>query len=178
MDTDTANQTATSPGVCVEAGSRSKQPRARARHERGQALIEFAIVLPVLLTLVFGVITFGITLNNYMMLTSATSVGAQLLSISRDQTTDPCQTTAQAVYNAAPLLAQANLKFTIVLWQTPSTSITEVNNVANPSCSGGKSDLTQSQSAQVTVTYPCNLSFIGFSMANCNLTAKTTEVVQ
>jgi Flp pilus assembly protein TadG len=42
-----------------------------AKNESGQAMVEFAIILPILLVLVFGIIQFGITFNNYMTLTDA-----------------------------------------------------------------------------------------------------------
>lgn len=166
------SQTGASPGVRVEARSSGKQ--ARARDEQGQALLEFAFVLPVLLTLLLGVIVFGLALQNYLSLTNATNLSAQLLSMSRGQTLDPCQTTSQAVYAAAPNLIQANLKFTIVLNGTTVT-----NNQKAPSCSGGQQYLVASQNAQVTVTYPCNLNFFLFNPApGCTLTAQTTEIVQ
>jgi Flp pilus assembly protein TadG len=173
------SQAAASPGVRVEARSSGKQALARARDEQGQTLLEFALVLPALLTLLLGVIVFGLAFNNYLTLTNATTIGAQLLSISRGQTTDPCQTTSQAVYAAAPNLTQANLKFTIVL---NGTSV--ANNVATPSCpangTGGTGlQLAAGQSAAVKVTYPCNLNFFLFNPApGCTLTAQTTEAVQ
>jgi len=174
MDMHIGSQTAASPGVRVEARSSGKQALACARDEQGQALLEFAFVLPVLLTLLLGVIVFGLALHNYLTLTNATNLGAQLLSMSRGQTLDPCQTTSQAVYAAAPNLIPANLKFTIVL---NGTSVT--TNQATPSCSGGQQYLAASQNAQVTVTYPCNLNFFIFNPApGCTLTAQTTEIVQ
>jgi Flp pilus assembly protein TadG len=168
------NATAISSGVRVGARSGARQMLAHARDERGQALLEFALILPLLLTLLLGIVMFGIVFNQYLTLTNATATGAQLLSISRGQTTDPCQTTSQAVYAAAPTLTQANLKFTIVLNGT-----TVANNVATPSCSTGGQYLVASRSAQVTVTYPCTLKFFGFNPpSNCILTAQTTEIVQ
>lgn len=174
MDMHIRSQAAASPGVRVEARSSGKRVRARARDEQGQALLEFAFVLPVLLTLLLGMIVFGLTLHNYMVLTNATNLGAQLVSMSRGQTTDPCQTTVQAVYAAAPSLVQANLKFNIVLNGT-----LVANNAAAPSCSGGQQYLVESQTAQVMVTYPCDLRFFIFNPApNCTLTAQTTEIIQ
>ena len=40
--------------------------RLRAGDERGATLVEFAIVLPVLMTLIFGVVEFGIVFNDYI----------------------------------------------------------------------------------------------------------------
>ena len=109
-------------------------------------------------------------LNNYLVLTDATAVGARVLSISRGQTTDPCAATATAVGAAAPNLKTANLKFSFVLNGTAYSGAT---------CSGAQTNLVEAQTAQVTVTYPCNLKFLGFNPApSCTLTAQTTERVQ
>src|SRR4051794_30159907 len=55
----------------------------RTRKEDGQAMVEFAIVLPILVVLVFGIIEFGITLNHYLTLTDAVRAGARQASVSR-----------------------------------------------------------------------------------------------
>jgi Flp pilus assembly protein TadG len=138
--------------------------------QRGQSTVELALALPLLLTLLIGAVEFGVAFNNELALTFATTAGGQLLSISRGQTTDPCHTASQAVYSAAPNLNQSNLNFTITLGGHSFTS---------PSCSGQQDYLVQSQSAQVTVTYPCNLQLFGFNPApNCALSAQTTVLIQ
>jgi len=183
MDIHMGSQTAVSPGLHGEARAEDRvgawssgnPTLGRARGEQGQALIEFALILPLLLTLVLGGVTFGIALNNYLTLTNATAMGAQALSISRGQTTDPCTTASGAVYGGAPNLTPANLKFTIVL----NGKTVAGPNQAAPSCSGDQTDLVESQPAQVTVTYPCNLNFFGYKPApGCTLTAKVTEAIQ
>jgi Flp pilus assembly protein TadG len=169
MDMHLGSQTAASPGVPVEGRSSGKQALAHAREEQGQALLEFAFVLPVLLILLLGVIVFGIAFNNYLTLTNATNIGAQLLVISPG-TADPCQVTSNAVIAAAPNLTPANLTFTIVLGGQHSYTGT--------SCTAGAPYLVAGQTAAVTVTYPCNLKFFGFNPASgCTLTAQTTEVI-
>jgi Flp pilus assembly protein TadG len=158
------------PAVRIATEPRLDRALARARDEEGQSLLEFAYVVPVLLTFVFGIIVFGVALNNYLVLADATSVGARVLSISRGQTTDPCAQTVEAVEGAAPRLTTGNLKFSFVLNGTAYSGL---------SCSGAQMNLVQAQNAQVTVTYPCNLKFFGFNPApNCTLTAQTTERVQ
>jgi Flp pilus assembly protein TadG len=141
---------------------------------KGQAAVEFALALPLLLMILTATLIIGVALYNDLQLTFATTTGGQLLSISRGQTTDPCKTTSQAVYQAAPYLNPSNLKFTIVLGGTTVTS-----NSANPSCSGSQQYLVENQSAQVTATYPCNLKIFGFTPAgSCVLTAQTTVMIQ
>ena len=53
------------------------------KRESGQAMVEFAIVLPVLLVLVFGIIQFGIVFNHYLTLTDAVRAGARQAAVSR-----------------------------------------------------------------------------------------------
>lgn len=50
----------------------------RARGERGAALVEFALVLPLLMLFVFGVIEFGGTYNNFISLRNGVREGARL----------------------------------------------------------------------------------------------------
>src|ERR1043166_7565747 len=58
--------------------------RIQIRNEQGQAMTEFALVLPVLALLLFAVIQFGIVFNNYVTLTDATRAGARKAAVSRD----------------------------------------------------------------------------------------------
>lgn len=49
--------------------------------ESGQALTEFAVVMPVLFILIFAIVEGGLTLNNYLRLTDAVRVAARAASI-------------------------------------------------------------------------------------------------
>jgi Flp pilus assembly protein TadG len=142
--------------------------------ERGQSAAEFALVAPVALLLLLAIVEFGIAFNNFTALTFATNTGTQALSFSRGQTTDPCQLTSQAVYSAAPQLTQSNLKFTILLGTNSVAS-----GAANPTCSGSQQYLVQSSTAKVTVTYPCNISIMGYNpVPGCALSASTAVLIQ
>jgi Flp pilus assembly protein TadG len=174
IDMRRGSRSAASPGVRVETRSSDKQARGRARYERGQAAVEFALVLPLMLTVFVAVLLFGIAFDNDEALTFATSSSAQLLSISRGQTTDPCQTVSQAVYSAAPQLKQSSIFFTIVL-----NGNTVVANKAQPTCASATTDMVSSTNAQVTATYPCNINIFGLHPApSCTLAAQTTVLVQ
>ena len=48
-----------------------------AQSQKGSVLVEFALILPVFLTLLFGVVTFSIALYNKTVLTMATREGAR-----------------------------------------------------------------------------------------------------
>jgi len=170
------NEQGAPAAACVEAFPKCTQARRHARNEKGQAIIEFAFIMPVLLTLVFGVITFGIALNNYLVLTNATNISAQQLAVSRGQTTDPCNTSTQAFYSAAPNLNQNSLAFSYVL---NGSSYSGTSCSSTSTTSGAAGNLVSGQTARITVTYPCNLKFFGFNPASgCTLTAQVSEVIQ
>jgi hypothetical protein len=51
------------------------------RGEKAQSLVEFAVVVPMFLILVFGVVDFGLGLRAYISLTSATREGARYAAV-------------------------------------------------------------------------------------------------
>lgn len=53
-----------------------------ARGERGAAAVEFALIVPVLLSILFGIIDFGFAINRYTMLNNATREGVRAASLS------------------------------------------------------------------------------------------------
>jgi hypothetical protein len=63
-------------------------PRSRGaskrRSERGQSLVEFAFVIPLLVILVFGIIDFGMALRAYITVTQATREGARYASVGNE----------------------------------------------------------------------------------------------
>lgn len=48
------------------------------RNEQGQAVVEMALVLPVLLLILFGIVEFGRVFNAYLVVTQAAREGARL----------------------------------------------------------------------------------------------------
>lgn len=149
--------------------------RSFRKADDGQALVELAICLPMLLFIVMGICTFGIAINNYISLTSATSSGTRALSVNRGNTSDPCQTLSSTVSSAAPLLKSASLTYSLTLTPYGGTAAT----YTGTSCAGATSNLSASATAKVTVTYPCTLIVMNQNFAaNCKLTAVDTELVQ
>ena len=144
--------------------------------EDGQSLLEFAFVLPVFLIVVTGIFTFGVAFNNWLMMTEATSAGARSVAISRGQTLDPCQTAVQAFEGAAPNLNPANLTFSFLF---NGIAASGVSCSSSSSTTGYAGDLVQGQNVQVNVSYPCNLQVFRTNyIANCQLHAQTTELIQ
>ena len=142
----------------------------------GQSLVEFALCLPILLVIVTGVLSFGIAINNFLLLTDGTNVAARQLAISRGNTTDPCALTSTALTTAAPTLKAASFSLTLVLNGTTYTG----NSCSSASTStGAAGNMVQGTTAKVTATYPCSLTLYGVSIASsCTLAAQTAELVQ
>lgn len=183
-----SGKTSASPGKRVEPRSAAKKILAHFRGDRGQSLVEFALVFPLLITVVMAIVVFGAAYGNYQTLTNAAAAGAQALSISRGNTTNPCTTVTSPAFGVSPYLSQSNLKFTIII-SPPSgssgTTYTLANNQASPTCqannttSAPATDVQQYYNASVTITYPCQLSIFGVNFApNCLLTAQTSEAIQ
>lgn len=84
--------------------------RQSIRAERGQTMVEFAMVLPILCLLLFGVIQFGLIFNNYVTLTDAVRAGARKAAVSRHLgAAGATDATRQAVYDAATDLDKTKL---------------------------------------------------------------------
>ncbi len=83
----------------------------KIKREQGQTMAEFTFVLPILVALVFGIIQFGITFNNYVTLTDAARAGARKAVVSRDDS-DPAGECADQVRSSASDLTQASLTVT------------------------------------------------------------------
>lgn len=178
------NYTAVVPG----AGFKKRSLRERIRvclgvtSDEGQSLLEFALCAPILLLIVTGISTFGLALNNYLVMTNAVGTSVQNLAMSRGNTLDPCHDTASAFVNASPNLNSSKLKFSFVL---NGVSYGTYTGLSASTCSSGSTstgaagNLKEGQSVQVTVSYPCNLSVYGRNyLSSCNLLVQTAEIVQ
>lgn len=53
----------------------------RCRNDRGAAAVEFALVVPILLTLVFGIVDFGLAINRYAVVNNAAREGVREASL-------------------------------------------------------------------------------------------------
>ena len=128
--------------------------RIQIRNEQGQAMTEFALVLPVLALILFAVIQFGIVFNNYVTLTDATRAGARKAAVSRDDPNRDADVMA-AVQNSASDLDGSKLSV------SPPTSTWNSGD-----------DVT------VTASYPYSISLLGLVVKSGRLSRTTTERVE
>jgi len=57
------------------------QIRKGLRSERGASTVEFALLLPVLVLLLFGIFEFGLAYNSYLAVTHAAREGARMAAV-------------------------------------------------------------------------------------------------
>jgi len=55
--------------------------KSKLRNEKGASAVEFALVVPIFLMLVFGIFQFGIAFNNWIALTHAAREGVRLAAV-------------------------------------------------------------------------------------------------
>jgi Flp pilus assembly protein TadG len=80
------------------------QAKEHAQSQKGSVMVEFALILPMFLLLLFGVITFSIALYNKTVLTMATREGARAGAIR-----DPNSSSTDRAQTAALNVCQNNL---------------------------------------------------------------------
>lgn len=58
-----------------------QKSKSKLRNEKGTSAIEFALVLPIFVSIVFGIFQFGIAFNNWIAITHAAREGARLAAV-------------------------------------------------------------------------------------------------
>jgi Flp pilus assembly protein TadG len=116
-------------------------------------MTEFALVLPVLAVLLFGIIQFGIVFNNYVTLTDAVRAGARKGAVGRFAAS-PVSDVQTAVKSSAGGLNQGQLNISVTSSWAPGSDVS------------------------VTATYPYSISLLGMVVKSGRLSSKTTERVE
>lgn len=70
--------------------------REKIRSERGAAMVEFALILPLILLLLFGVIEFGRAYNVKVQLTGAAREGARVVALGGNEAASDARVVAAA----------------------------------------------------------------------------------
>ena len=124
------------------------------RSQEGQALVEFALVAPLLFLILFGIVQYGMAFKDSITLSDAVRTGARQATVSRNAP-DPIATTKASVIGAASDLDTSKLNVTVTAppWQ-PGATVT------------------------VTATYPYSINLLGIVVASGDLKSSTTERVE
>jgi Flp pilus assembly protein TadG len=120
--------------------------------QKGQSVTEFALALPILALLLFAVIQFGITFNNYVTLTDATRAGARKGAVAR-RLPNPNAACVKAVQDSATDLKNGLQVTCTSTWQ-PGVDV------------------------KVNATYPYQISLLGLVVKSGQLSSTTTERVE
>lgn len=124
-----------------------------ARRNEGQAMVEFAIVLPVLLLLVLAIAQFGITFHNYLTLADAVRATARQAAVARELED------REGRIDARMLAASASLEVSELDYTVTSSWV-------------------QGEDVTVSATYPYEISILGLVVKSGLLTSATTERVE
>ena len=84
------------------------------RKKEGQAMVEFALVLPILILILFGIFEFGMIFNSYLTINAASREGARVASVGADDAE-----IASTVVNFTPTLDSSNISVAV----TPDDTI-------------------------------------------------------
>lgn len=123
----------------------------RAHRTRGQAMVEFTLILPLLLLLILGIYQFGQTYADYIQVTNAARDGGRKALVSRSDASGVADVISTAK-NATWWLDKNQMGVSVSPGQPWTTG----------------------QNVTVTVTYPYNINLLGFVVASGTLKSTTT----
>lgn len=126
--------------------------RNELRSDDGQALVEMAMVLPILIAVVLGIAQFGVAYNNYVTLTDATRAGARKAAVSRFVGDAGASAVATVKSSATNLTAsKLSVSVTSTNWTVPGSDVT------------------------VTASYPYSINILGWTVKSGDLTSTQKE---
>ncbi len=172
----------------LTTSNRFLNPAHRANHwraERGQAIVEFALVMPILIILLFGVVFFAMAFNLQMALNGAVREGARTWASSRANTS-PCCTACTTICdptsgnsgfqkNVVPLVRKYvtdngydgdNIIFEVVQVSQTDLPPEQWNQIED-----GAEDATK---VKLVISYPFYLPTLGFNIELVHLRAQST----
>jgi Flp pilus assembly protein TadG len=130
--------------------------KRRIREQQGQTMTEFALVLPIFVTLLFAIIQFGIAFNNYVTLTDAARAGARKGAVSRFDS-DPAATCQNFVKASAGDLTPGSITVT---------------------CSASGGSWSPGNDVTVDAQYPYSINIFGMTLFSGNLHTVMKERIE
>jgi Flp pilus assembly protein TadG len=140
--------------------------RFKLKDQRGQALVEMALVMPILLMMLFGIVEFGRIYNYQLTLSNAVREGARFAAVGPFTDTTPNVETG----STTPVKTEIETK----VKDYAAVSLVRANVTVTTNFQGnGTAARLPSGSAQVTATYSVteNIPFIPRNTFNIHSTA-------
>jgi Flp pilus assembly protein TadG len=150
--------------ICDPAHNTKTRLTGRLRDERGQVLVEFALVLPVLILFIMGIIYFGRYMDYNNQLTQLTEEGARWASVDSNPSS-----TGQTLQNYIKSQAQPELQF-----GSSDVSAVQVF-VYYPSSSTGN---TVGQSLRVCAVSTVKFPFLGITGTTATMAQSATMRIE
>jgi Flp pilus assembly protein TadG len=162
--------------------------RRRLRRDEGQALVELALAMPLLLLLLTAIFQFGMVFNDYEALTDAARTGARSLAIEYGST-DPCDAAVtQTITSAAgvvtllgtqvfPTFASSTGGTTTKSYCGSSAGVGCTNYAYKSTCNSSGAELAGDE-ATITVRYSVPISVFGFKITNIALSTQSSDAVE
>jgi Flp pilus assembly protein TadG len=142
---------------CAGARQQTKRLQRRAlpfQGAEGTALVEFAIVLPLLMTILTGGASFCMALYSFQQLGYAGSNAAQLLAAEEGLITDPCATVASTVTAGLPNWTPSKITYTVTITDSTGAAHTFGPTAGSSfSCTSGASEMAANEPVTVQVSY-------------------------
>lgn len=136
--------------------------------DEGQSLVEFAVVVPLLLLVMTGILWFGIALYNYQQMTAAVSQGVVALAEGQnndsDTGTNPCTSAVTVVTTDTQGMIPNNNSLSITVYEDGTA-------IAPASC---PTSLASGIPVSLNATYHYSLPIVGASFSDC-CTLSTTQ---
>jgi Flp pilus assembly protein TadG len=124
-----------------------RRPAPKTPRDRGAAAVEFALLLPLLMLLVFGIVDFGRALNAQITLTQAAREGARMAALGEPNVVSSTQAAATGLspvsvtVTSCPVGAAAGVNATVQVSYT-FTFLTPVGGIAKLFGGGWGSTMT------------------------------------
>jgi Flp pilus assembly protein TadG len=154
----------------------------RLRGQDGSTLVEFAIIVPVLMSALTGMCSMGIAFYNFQQLANVCTNSVQYVANNQGLTADddPCSAAKSQIIAALPSWTPASFTLSITLYDSSGVAHTPPSGTGTTfSCSTYASYLTSNEPVALNATYSYKLlPILGFKPATLSLATTQGALVQ
>jgi Flp pilus assembly protein TadG len=134
--------------------ARAVERGLKMKGEEGGALLEFAITLPLLMTVLTGAASFSLAFYSLQQLGNAVSSASQLVAAEQGLISDPCATAVTSVTGSLPGWTASKLTYTMVITDSSGSNHTYGPTTGSSfSCTAGAAEEAPNEPVVLTVSY-------------------------